>query len=384
MVMIPTDVGLQVRTQTEAGTHPIRSIAEIPADLPELQAGQPFRARIQEVLPENTYKAVVAGRLLTLSLPEGAQVGDALDLVVVGRSGETVLATRGDITGGAQPAPFENAKLSSTAQLIANLLPADGEPAPPASLSARGAVLGRVPVNGAEIARELPAALSGAVSASGLFYESHQAEWVLGQRPLLSLLAEPQGRLSEPAAFLLAINAGPSPEAESVRASANDAAARPPQPAVAGRDLGDAAGPRGAPSFAESSTGQGLSVPEALKPLVQQQLDAGATNRMVWHGEVWPGQDMDWEIRRDGSRREPGGETSEMPVNWQTRLRIELPRLGEINVLVQLSGANASVAVKAADQTSGVLLQAALPALQRSFEAAGLQLAGAQISRDTP
>jgi hypothetical protein len=52
MVMIPTDVGLQVRTQTEAGTHPIRAIGDIPSDLPELQPGQFFRARIQEVLPD--------------------------------------------------------------------------------------------------------------------------------------------------------------------------------------------------------------------------------------------------------------------------------------------------------------------------------------------
>ena len=54
MVMIPTDVGLQVRNQTEPGTHPVRAVGEIPADLPDLRQGQVFRARIQEVLPENS------------------------------------------------------------------------------------------------------------------------------------------------------------------------------------------------------------------------------------------------------------------------------------------------------------------------------------------
>jgi len=70
MVMIPTDVGVQVRSQTEAPLHPLRPIAEISSDLPDLQKGQVFRAQIREVLPENTFKALVAGSLLTLSLPK--------------------------------------------------------------------------------------------------------------------------------------------------------------------------------------------------------------------------------------------------------------------------------------------------------------------------
>lgn len=380
--MIPTDVGLQVRTQTEAGAHPIRAITDIPVELPELRAGQAFRARIEEVLPENTYKAVVAGRLLTLSLPEGAQVGDALDLVVVGRSGETVLAARGDATTGTQAPVFENAKLSATAQLIAGLLPQEGEQTPPASLSARGAVLARVPANGAEIARELPTALATAVGTSGLFYESHQAEWVLGQRPLASLLNEPQGRLSEPTAFAQAANANPSPGTAEPRSSANEVTQRQAQATGPRLDTAEAIGARTAAAGGESGVAQALTVPEALKSLVQQQLDAGATNRMLWHGEVWPGQDMDWEIHRDGSQRGTSSDGTEAPANWQTRMSIELPRLGKVDVLVQLSGTSTNVAVKASEQNSGVLLQAALPALQRSFAAAGLQLSGVQVSRD--
>jgi hypothetical protein len=92
MVMIPTPVGVQVRSQTDAPLNPLRPVAEIPSDLPDFQPGQVFRARIQEVLPENTYKALVAGRSLTLAMPESVKAGDTLELVVVGRTPGAVVA----------------------------------------------------------------------------------------------------------------------------------------------------------------------------------------------------------------------------------------------------------------------------------------------------
>ncbi|MBR7990813.1 flagellar hook-length control protein FliK, partial [Burkholderia cenocepacia] len=42
----------------------------------------------------------------------------------------------------------------------------------------------------------LRAALAQAVSESGLFYESHLAQWLAGQRPLAALLREPLARLA--------------------------------------------------------------------------------------------------------------------------------------------------------------------------------------------
>jgi hypothetical protein len=77
-----------------------------------------------------------------------------------------------------------------------------------------------------------------------------------------------------------------------------------------------------------------LAVPEELRTLVQQQLEAGASNRLVWMGEVWPGQTMDWEIHRD----EKGTASAELPDVWQTRLRLELPQLGVVDVRMQLGG----------------------------------------------
>ncbi len=374
MVMIPTDVGVQLRTQAEVGAHPLRPIAEIGSDLPELQPGQPFRARIQEALPENTYKAVVAGRLMTLSLPEGAKAGDTLDLVVVSRSLQGIVAQRGNAAEGAEVAPFANASLSRAGQLIASLLGAEGETPPPADLTRGGPVLARVPVNGAEIARELPPNLARAVAGSGMFYEAHQVQWALGQRPLASLLSEPQGRFSNPA-VLLAVAAG---DEESALAARGESTAATPSP----RDLQQALVAR-SPVIAgivdSAQAGQPAAIPDELRQLVQQQLEAGASNRLVWQGEVWPNQVMDWEIRRDSSG---SAETPEPQDIWQTRLRLILPRLGEIDVRLQLSGASVNLMLEASAPASGARLEAAIPGLQQSFDAAGLVLAGAQVKRE--
>ena len=47
---------------------------------------------------------------------------------------------------------------------------------------------------------ELPGLLQKAIVQSGLFYESHQAQWAAGVRPLTLLLAEPQAQLPPPSA----------------------------------------------------------------------------------------------------------------------------------------------------------------------------------------
>ncbi|MDZ4254291.1 MAG: hypothetical protein U1A72_17120, partial [Sulfuritalea sp.] len=135
MVMIPTDVGIQVRNQTEPGLGPVRPVVDISADLPELGPGQVFRARIQDVLPENTYRALVAGKSLTLSLQEGAKAGDTLELVVVDRTPRAIVARLAGQGAAAAGDPYQQATLSRTGQLIASLLAREGETAFRASLT---------------------------------------------------------------------------------------------------------------------------------------------------------------------------------------------------------------------------------------------------------
>jgi len=195
MALIPPDLGVQLRAQNEALLNPVSPVRPIPADLPELQIGQSFTARIQEVLPENTYKAMVAGKSLTLQLPEGAKPGDLMELVVIDRTAKVViaqLAPKALVEGAQEAYPFT--RLSNAGQMIGKLLVPEGETPTPAPLNRGEPLLSRPPAT----AQDLLPALKSAVTQSGLFYESHQAQWVTGKLPLANLLHEPQGRLSAP------------------------------------------------------------------------------------------------------------------------------------------------------------------------------------------
>ncbi|MCX7166915.1 MAG: flagellar hook-length control protein FliK [Rhodocyclales bacterium] len=384
MVMIPIDVGLQVRSQTEAPLHPLRPVAEIPSDLPDLQTGQAFRARIQEVLPDNTFKALVAGKSLTLSLPEGAKAGDTLELVVIDRTPRAIvaqLAERGLETAGEA---YPHATLSRTGQLIASLLARDGESAAPTVLTGSRPLLPSAPASAAQLAQRLPQQLAQAVSTSGLFYESHQVQWALGQRPLASLLAEPQGQYSS-AATLAAWGGAGTAEGSAARlalAGRRETVAASPAPisllqTLFGSETAAASAP--VPEQA-NQTAVAHMIPDDLRPLVQQQLEAAGTQRLAWHGEIWPDQPMDWEIERDGAQ---GDNAADETAVWHTSLRLTLPHLGNIDARMRLSGQTVQLELRTPSAGSAADLRAAVPALQQAMAAAGLTLPGVQTTHET-
>lgn len=383
MVMIPTDIGIQIRGQTDGQLNPVRAVPEIPGDLPDFKPGQAFRAHIQEVLPENTFKALVAGRVLTLSLSEGAKAGDTLELVVIDRTPRAIVAQLAERGPGAGGDPYQHATLSRTGQLIASLLGKEGGPRLPVALTRGQPLLPQAPANAAALAQVLPPQLAQAVSSSGFFYEAHQVQWVQGQRSLGSLLAEPQGQHSNPAT--LVVFGAPEASAKSALAARRDLAPPPAPPAgsllqaVFGGETataGAAAESRMAPSGAAAA----LTIPDDLRPLVQQQLEAAATQRLAWHGEIWPRQFMDWEIERDARQ---GDAATDAAAAWQTSLRLTLSRLGEIDARIRLSGQSVRLALHVPDSVAAAALQAALPSLRQALAATGLDLQGVETRHGT-
>lgn len=374
MALIPPDAGIRMRMQTEANLlQPVQPAHKIPAELPELVPGQTFTARIQAVLPENTYQALVAGKQLMLQLPEGAKSGDLLELVVIDRSPKVVIARQVDAattTEANETAPYPFAKFSAAARLIGQLLPADGETPPPALLNRGQPILPQAPqAQGA--AALLAPGLAKAVAQSGLFYESHQAQWVAGRLPLQQLLQEPQGRHSLPVAFTYA-------SAEGVARQTAPTAPVTPQPLPTGVEKvssGDTA-----PAAAQAQLVR--QVPDELRPLVQQQLEAGASQRMFWHGEVWPQQTLDWEIEWDGQRDADGSE--EQAGVWRTALSLTTPRLGRIVATLQLAGGGVRIALATADESSAADLRAQAAQLGAALETAGVPLLAFQVQREAP
>lgn len=384
MVMIPTDVGIQVRNQTEPGLGPIRAVVDISADFPELGPGQVFRARIQDVLPENTYKALVAGKSLTLSLQEGAKAGDTLELVVVDRTPRAIVARLAGQGGEAAGEPYQQATLSRTGQLIASLLAGEGETSFRASLTRGRPLLPLAPASSAELAQRLPSQLAQAVTTSGLFYEAHQVEWALGQRSMTSLLAEPQGQHSR-AEVLAAWGQDNGALRTAILAQlATGEETQAPRPPVSllralfGGEIAAASAPAEEASPAPNQ-GAASMVPEELRSLVQQQLEAAATQRLAWHGEIWPKQFLEWEIERDAAHAESAAAEAAV---WHTTLRLQLPRLGEIEARIRLSGQNLELVLQAADPARATDLQSAVPGLQHALAAAGLTLTAAQARHD--
>ena len=110
------------------------------------------------------------------------------------------------------------------------------------------------------------------------------------------------------------------------------------------------------------STVPAPGIPDELKPLVQQQLDAVASQRLAWHGEAWPGQGIDWKIEREitDEHRSGGGEEDEAP-RWATTLRLTMPNLGEIDARLGVCHEEGHGRPRARDDsTQGAFVQACL------------------------
>lgn len=347
------------------------------ADLPGLRLGQKFSARITEVLPNNSYQAQVDGNSVTLSLPESVQVGDTLDLVVIDRSPTTTLVRVAEqlrnagagASSAAAAEPYPYATLSPAGQMIGALVTPEGESPPAAPLNRGEPLLAQAPQNGAELAP----ALAKAVVQSGLFYEAHQAQWVAGKLPLAALLEEPQGQQSLPATIAANAEHNTSRPSE-VQAAAGHPQAVPAPGVEAGRNQAAAAA-----AAAPAAAAVAQAMPEALRPLVQQQLDAAATQRLLWHGEVWPGQTMEWRIEHDQSGSASGAASE---ARWTTTLRLSTPRLGEVQAAIQLSGGGVRIALATPFDASASDLRAATPALGQALAAAGVPLLGIAVKHE--
>jgi hypothetical protein len=114
-------------------------------------------------------------------------------------------------------------------------------------------------------------------------------------------------------------------------------------------------------------------IPRELVPLVQQQLNGLATQNFVWQGQVWPGQPMWWEI--SGEQESKPGKDNEPASQWQTRLKLDLPALGGIDVSLRLgAGGTLAIAVNTENPASETKLRDSAQVLRDKLTAAGLTL----------
>lgn len=241
------------------------------------------------------------------------------------------------------------AQLSETGRLIDRVLQFVQANPMPASLS--NTPLLPAPAAGIPVqAHDLAFAIRDSLANSGLFYESHLAQWVNGARPLQSLLTQPQAVFAQLASD------------EESRHAAHDAAPDKPDNRllnVEPQDLARAAW------------------------LVSLQLDALEHRRAAWQGELWPGQPLGWEIRDEQSHEASGNDTATTGRGWQSTIALTLPGLGAITASLYLHASQQlRIVLQPAGHDTAALLKSAGPSLASALEAAGVTLELLTVQRE--
>ena len=291
---------------------PLTLVSVQPRPTFQIGNGTPVFSEAGPPLPEGADPA--RAPLLMREGATAAGVGRATALLQAAAAGAGASAL-----GGAEA---QNTTLSRTGQAIGGVLAAAAKAESPQT-----AALGRAPIVGAPTADAAGIArgLEQAVGKSGLFYESHVAEWAQGSRALAELNAEPQQQAAR----------------EGQRPAATD-------PATA--------------------------------QFINLQLSTQEQAQVAWQGNLWPGQPMELEVRREVDNEQEaqgdGTETSERA--WHSRLRLNFPGLGEVDARLTLHNGALQLRVSAGED-SAVLLRRNRTSLAGALDAAGTPLAAFEV-----
>ena len=368
--MVVNDVLNQLQALIRGSAPQLIETAELTSKtLVPFVPGERYTAKVIEQIANGRFLVQIRDQTLDLNLPRNTLAGQSIELRFVSAAPRlTFVLAEGSLqTPGQARVPVnlsDGARyLNALLDRVQTLATQQGQAAdkPQSQAQAALSLLQARPVlEGAPPAPEQFAALlKQTIGKSGLFYESHQAQWVAGEKPLTELLREPQGRLSEPRAFA---NAQPG--------------AGPAAP-----DSAQALRPGAAQLLAMGGLADKAVEPvhPQTAPLVQQQLDVLDTRQLVWQGQVWPGQDLRWEIEE----REAHTGEADAQREWQTRLNLHLPNLGEVNVLLKVSPQGGiQIALTAHSPEIAQTLKAASVALNQNLESAGLQLTRLEVASD--
>lgn len=309
----------------------ISSISDTPPALAgKFEAGQKLQALVQSEVSPGTFRVRVADFSLQMRLPQNIRSGDNITLQVVASQPKLIFS----LSASSNPLSTPD-QLSSAARLFSALAQQQPEKA-----------LVRAPLDKPlwseaqpPATTQIAARLQEAIGSSGLFYESHQAQWLEGGRSTVQLLSEPQNQ---------PLPNQPSPPSE-----------------AANRPVGNTATP-----------GLLAAVPEHLQPLVQQQINALDTHQIAWQGQAWPGQDVQWEIH-DESSGNP--DTADSTRTWSTEIRLDLPNLGEVSATFRFTNGSLSLSLAATEPGTRELLGRNCSRLGASMSERGIPLASTLV-----
>jgi hypothetical protein len=319
----------------------VTEVTRISADDVRYTVGERVHATVASLLPNGRFAVLIKDQLLDLNLPRNTEPGEKLDLTVVSNNPKLTFSINTAATP--QPALPQEMALSQGAKFLTSLF-AKGEVGKEGLTS----VLKQAQplFEGSPDTAKLADKLAQKLADSGLFYESHQAEWVNGERPLQALLKEPQAGLLKPTLF----------------ATAADVAEKIAVPAS---------------KEGSEKTALASDAGATLRHLVQQQLDVIEQRPIVWNGQAWPGQPVRWEVENE-YEREAHAESDKVQRSWQSRMDLQLPNLGDVGIVAVLRNGEFSLRFEASPETAEKI-RAETQSLQNRFEAAGLTLVSSQV-----
>lgn len=349
---------------------------EILDRLNQLMLGKDYQAQVLTRLANGSFLVKVADVPVNMTLPAGTRAGDALNLTLLANQPRlTFLLAQNNATSNPNAHVATTATtLSNAGRLISTLLQQAQQDGNATQIIAKTPLMASTAVTPQQIA----GAMKNAIAFSGLFYESHVAQWAIGKRPRSDLLNEPLAKRGNlPASPTNSQPLDGSSELDkmvaSFRAWAGDRAT-PEQlrAAQAHRNLSDAVEP-------VQSRQQDMPATEAVK-LLSLQLDTLEQRRIVWQGELFPGQPLEWEISDETPQHD--SKQPEPQTSWQSTVRFSLPTLGAISATIRLNGAHVQVQVNAHHAETASVLSQHRTLLADALAAAGTSLDALTIKQD--
>lgn len=346
--MIPSVPKIEIPHGTAPQIKPITSITPVTAITPasstvnEFIQGEKYQAVIEARLLNGNSQVLVAGQRLQMQLPEYLQPGHKLDLVFSSKEPNLKFL----LLNAPPPGTDENISISTAGRFLGNLiqdvLQQTATKPPLLQATSSPAVSSSMPIlTGNPINKtELPGLLQKTIVQSGLFYESHQAQWINGETKLENLQQEPQGKL-----MVLSMDSSPA-------------------------KVGNTA-----------ALNSDMPVHSQIIPLVQQQLNTLETGHLLWRGEVWQGQLMEWEIdehpQNDDNRNE-----NESAEQWRTKIKLSMPQLGEVIATIRFNSQGLRISLHVSEADTAGLLKINQAPFTADLKSAGLNIQSVEVQHN--
>jgi hypothetical protein len=311
----------------------------------QLTPGQQVQAEVMASLPNQRFLARIAGKLFNIELPIIVQPGETLQLTyVTGEPNTTFTLSR---TGNSS----SPVAISDAGRLLNQLSLNAADPRQAGSLGRGGPVLSGPPSETSIFAKLLGEALT----LNGIFYESHLLQWFFGERSLKDILKEPQGKLSKRSKSSAEGRGAQGPCGEIQKGSGDDSI-DDELPAT------------------EKTLGP---VDPRTAPIVREQLQTLHSGQVVWHGEVWPRQEMEWSV---GEEKRGNGEGLEK--GWVSSLRLDLPNLGEVAATLRLEKEGLSIHINVGSESVSATMLVEQQRLAQAMSDAGIKLLNVAIEHE--